>query len=222
MRDLALEAPGDRRAGAVDDEFGFGPDLLAAPVVTEGARSRRVYLPRGRWIDFARAVRYDADGGFHVAGGATVAGATTRKVSARVDALPLFVRAGAILPLLSPDVDTLSDYGTDVVHLRDRIDRLRLLAFPRTTPSAARAYAGDRFGSRVHDGVWSLSIDGGRSRRYDLEAATAGLGSFTPCAVSLAGRPLPRGSWSFDRHNVLHARFTARRATLAVDGRCGR
>ena len=44
----------------------FGPDLLAAPVVAPGVKERRVYLPRGRWIDWWRSVRYRrADGSFH-------------------------------------------------------------------------------------------------------------------------------------------------------------
>jgi alpha-glucosidase (family GH31 glycosyl hydrolase) len=57
MSALVLAAPRDERAQAVEDEFLFGPDLLAAPVVAGGARSRKVYLPRGRWVDFNRAVR---------------------------------------------------------------------------------------------------------------------------------------------------------------------
>ncbi len=50
MRSLALMYPGDRRGAALEDEYLFGPDLLVAPVVEEGARKRSVYLPRGRWV----------------------------------------------------------------------------------------------------------------------------------------------------------------------------
>ena len=48
------------------------------------------------------------------------------------DELPLLVRAGAVLPLLPADVDTLAPYaGAGVVRLADRRDRMQLLAFPR-------------------------------------------------------------------------------------------
>ena len=52
--------------------------------------------------------------------------------------LPLLVRAGAVIPLLAPDVDTLSGYGRrpGLVHLSDRRGQLRLLAFPRGQSSA--------------------------------------------------------------------------------------
>ena len=58
MRHLALAYPGDRRAVSSDDAFLFGPDLLAAPVTRPGQRRRRVYLPRGRWVDLWRSVDY--------------------------------------------------------------------------------------------------------------------------------------------------------------------
>jgi alpha-glucosidase (family GH31 glycosyl hydrolase) len=48
MRHLALVHPGDPRAVRQEDEFMFGPDLLAAPVLDPGARRREVYLPSGR------------------------------------------------------------------------------------------------------------------------------------------------------------------------------
>ena len=66
MRHLALAWPRDEAAVAADGEFLFGPDLLAAPVVEPGAKERRVYLPKGRWVDWWRSVRYrKADGSFH-------------------------------------------------------------------------------------------------------------------------------------------------------------
>lgn len=49
IRPLWLADPPDRRAAAQDQEWMIGADLLAAPVVTEGARSRRAYLPAGCW-----------------------------------------------------------------------------------------------------------------------------------------------------------------------------
>ncbi len=70
----------------VDDEFLFGPDLLVAPVLHEGARSRKVYLPVGpRWTD--------AWTGEGIEGGRWIT------VDAPLDRIPLFLRGDAKLPI---------------------------------------------------------------------------------------------------------------------------
>jgi hypothetical protein len=86
-----------------------------------------------------------------------------------VDELPLFVRAGALLPLLSPDVDTLADHGKGVVHLADRAGRLRLLAFPRGH-SQARIYDRERVRSHLTGRMWTLTLSQARTRRLSIEA----------------------------------------------------
>ncbi|HEX8075675.1 MAG TPA: TIM-barrel domain-containing protein, partial [Thermoleophilaceae bacterium] len=63
MRHLALAFPRDAAAGRRDDEYMFGPHLLAAPVVEPGATTRRAYVPRGRWIDLWRSASVDPRGG---------------------------------------------------------------------------------------------------------------------------------------------------------------
>jgi len=85
MRALWLHYPDDPVAVARDDEYLWGRDVLVAPVFEKGATSRRVYLPRGNWYDFWT--------GDHMEGG--------REISRDVDleTMPLYVRAGAILPL---------------------------------------------------------------------------------------------------------------------------
>lgn len=219
MRALALIDPGDKRAATIDDEFAFGDDLLAAPIVTEGAVKRSVYLPPGRWVAWTNGLRYRSrDGSFHVGRAKVLRGGRSVKAKAPVDELPLYVRSGAILPLLSPDVDTLSEYGKGVVHLEDRSDQLRLLAFPRPGKDTAAAYESDRFVSTVKGSTWTLKIKAHRKRSYRLEAATTAL-KFRPCEVTLGGRALPGSEWSFDRHKqVLRASFEARQGKLAVSG----
>ena len=52
MRPLFYDFPGDYVCSDVDDQFMFGPDLLVAPVLEQGARQRHVYLPSGAvWTD---------------------------------------------------------------------------------------------------------------------------------------------------------------------------
>jgi alpha-glucosidase/alpha-D-xyloside xylohydrolase len=85
MRSLWLHYPDDPAAVARGDEYLWGRDMLVAPVVEQGATARAVYLPKGDWYDFWTGER--------VKGG--------REISRAVDleTTPLYVRAGAIVPL---------------------------------------------------------------------------------------------------------------------------
>jgi alpha-glucosidase (family GH31 glycosyl hydrolase) len=85
MRALWLHYPDDPKAVACADQYLWGRNLLVAPVVEKGATARQVHLPSGDWYDFWTNER--------LAGG--------REISRAVDleTLPLYVRAGAILPL---------------------------------------------------------------------------------------------------------------------------
>jgi alpha-glucosidase (family GH31 glycosyl hydrolase) len=224
MRHLALAYPGDRRAAGSDDEFLFGPDLLAAPVVEPGARERRLYLPRGRWIDLWRSASYrEGTGGLRLGGARTAGGRRQATVPAPLDELPLLVRAGAVLPLLPPDVDTLAGYGDDgdgLVRLRDRAGDLELLAFPRGR-STSRFYDDGRIASVERHGRWILRIDGSRARSYDLQASLGTLKRrLRPCRVLLDGNRLAPDRWEYrPGDEVLAASFRGARAKLTVVGR---
>jgi alpha-glucosidase (family GH31 glycosyl hydrolase) len=85
MRALWLHYQDDPAAVARDDEYLWGRDVLVAPVFEKGATSRRVYLPGGSWYDFWTGER--AEGGREIA----------RDLD--LETMPLYVRAGAILPL---------------------------------------------------------------------------------------------------------------------------
>jgi sulfur carrier protein ThiS len=151
-----------------------------------------------------------------------VSGGRRVSVPAPADELPLFVRAGAVLVLLPPDVDTLADYGASspaIVRLADRADQLELLAFPRGT-SMAYSLPGDRILSTERDSGWELALQSRQPRTWRVQASLATLDTpFTPCAVDLDGQPLPSSDWTFDpqtqvlRATVLTAagRLTARR-----------
>jgi alpha-glucosidase (family GH31 glycosyl hydrolase) len=209
MRALALQWPDDARAAGRDDEFLLGGDLLAAPVLEPETTARNLYLPPGRWI--ADPLAFDArTGAFHLRDGKPLDGGRSVDARAPLDTLPLFARAGAIIPLLSPDVDTLSDYGSDpgIVHLRDRANVLRLLAYP-SGRSAATFYDDGRVFSVLRRKTWSLSVSGARRRTYEVEAALP----FKPCALGV-GRKRVRG-WSY-AGGVLRAAFATTRGRLVV------
>ncbi len=196
----------------------FGPDLLAAPVLTEGATRRRAYLPRGRWVDLWRSARYrERDGGLSLRRARVLRGGRSVALPAPLAELPLLARAGTLLPLLPPDVDTLAPYGdrATAVSLSERAGRRVLLAFPRGR-SAARLEDGGRLLSRERPGSWSLEIRSRRVRRWTIEASLATLREpFRPRVVTAHGGRL--GSWRYDpRTRVLRATFTARRGTLVA------
>ncbi|WP_254838404.1 TIM-barrel domain-containing protein [Natronomonas marina] len=140
MRHLAFHYPDDPEVYAADAEyqFLFGRDLLVAPVVTEGARERRLYLPDGEWVNFWDAVEYDeATGAFERVGPVEVVeGGQYVTVDAPLDEIPLFVRAGAELELLPADVDTLANVGSEEYRSLDDVDEseYRTLSFPAGGP----------------------------------------------------------------------------------------
>lgn len=88
MRPLFYDFDNDPAAWEVEDQYMFGPDLLVAPVVREGQRSRQVYLPAGAsWKN-----AYSGD---------TLEGGCTIEVEAPLERIPLFLKNGAELPILA-------------------------------------------------------------------------------------------------------------------------
>jgi alpha-D-xyloside xylohydrolase len=89
LRALPLDFPNDPKVADLRDEYMFGPAFLVAPITDQGATSREVYLPAG-------ADWYNCWTNERVKGGQTIT------VQAPIDTIPLFVRAGSILPLGAP------------------------------------------------------------------------------------------------------------------------
>ena len=107
-RHLVLAWPHLERAQDSSDQYLLGPDLLAAPVTAPGRRERRVWLPPGRWVDWWRSVRFEEPSGAYRLGRLRVLRGQPRRDAARaLGEPPLLMRAGALLPLLGADVDTL-------------------------------------------------------------------------------------------------------------------
>ena len=89
MRALFMDFPNDPKVAELGDEYMFGPDLLVAPVTAQGATTKHVYLPAGTdWYNYWTNERLH--------GGQWI------EASAPIDTIPLFVRAGSILPLGVP------------------------------------------------------------------------------------------------------------------------
>ena len=92
IRPMVLAFPEDRDAHKQIHQYMFGPDLLVAPMISRGT-SRSVYLPAGSWYDYWTRQRHE--------------GPRTIEAAAPLSRIPLYVRSGAILPMLPADVQTL-------------------------------------------------------------------------------------------------------------------
>ena len=88
LRPLVYELQSDPTVRTLSDEALLGPSLLLAPVLVEGADSRAITLPKGRWYEYHS--------------GAVTDGPATFDLPVTLGALPLFVRDGAILAHCQP------------------------------------------------------------------------------------------------------------------------
>jgi alpha-glucosidase (family GH31 glycosyl hydrolase) len=84
MRPLWLHEPSNETARSCADQYFFGPSLLIAPVLEPGARDRQVYLPKGLWWDMWTGEQQPGD--------------QTIRRAVDLETLPIYVKAGAILP----------------------------------------------------------------------------------------------------------------------------
>ena len=88
MRGMMLHFPDDPESWVRTDQYLLGDALLCAPVLTKGARSRRVYLPVGDWVDTWTGTRFVGDAGREVV------------VDAPLDRWPVLQRAGTVVARL--------------------------------------------------------------------------------------------------------------------------
>lgn len=124
MRALWLHYPEDQQARGRSQEYLWGRDMLIAPIYEKGAVAREVYLPAGAWYDWWDNSRHN--------GGTTV----TRRVD--LATMPIYVRAGAIIPF-----DPVRQY----------------MAQPVTEPTTLKVYSGA-------NGEFTMYEDDGNSQAY--------------------------------------------------------
>jgi alpha-glucosidase (family GH31 glycosyl hydrolase) len=152
MRALPLDFPSDPKVANLRDEYMFGPAFLVAPVTEQGAASREVYLPAGAdWYNYWTSER--------VKGGQTIT------VAAPIDTIPLFVRAGSILPLGAPVESTHQTQAIARICVYPGADASFTLfsddgttyAYEQGAGSITRLRWNDAAGKFTHDGAdaWS-------------------------------------------------------------------
>lgn len=127
MRHLVMDYPADVNVRNNDTQFMFGPALLVNPVTAAGLNKRNVYLPAGKWFDFWTGQQKD--------------GAATIVADAPLDKIPLFVKAGSIIPM-----------GPHINYASEAVD-----------PIEVRVYGGA-------NGSFTLYEDDGKSYQYEKGA----------------------------------------------------
>jgi alpha-D-xyloside xylohydrolase len=102
LRPLVMDFTNDTKAREIGDQFMFGPALLVNPVTAYQVRTRSVYLPSALWYDFWT--------------GEALAGSQTVNAPAPYDSIPLYVRAGSIVPF-GPDLQYTQEKPADPITL---------------------------------------------------------------------------------------------------------
>jgi len=106
MRGLFLDFMKDEKVMDIHDEYLFGPSILVAPVVKPGKTSREVYIPKGSdWFDFWSNKK--------------ISGGTTVKAQSPIDIIPLYIKAGTILPK-----------ANDLKFATQKLDKMDLYIYP--------------------------------------------------------------------------------------------
>jgi len=103
MRALVMDFRSDPRAQNIGDQFMFGPAILVNPVTEPSADTRRMYLPKSLWYDFWT--------------GQSQTGGVMIDAAAPLHRLPLFVRAGSIIPM-GPNLQYAAETPADPIELR--------------------------------------------------------------------------------------------------------
>jgi alpha-D-xyloside xylohydrolase len=148
LRALPLDFPDDSRVTDMRDEYMLGPAFLVAPVTEQGATSRQVYLPAGTdWYNYWTNER--------VKGGQTIT------VAAPIDTIPLFVKAGSIVPLGSAVENTHQAQSIEKVRVYPGADGSFTLfsddgttyAYEKGAGSVTRLHWDDAQGRLTHEGA---------------------------------------------------------------------
>jgi oligosaccharide 4-alpha-D-glucosyltransferase len=89
----------NKRLENINDEYLWGSQMLVAPVIVKGQTRKKVLFPKGDWIGFNDLQHYQ----------------DSAEVDAPIDVLPLFVKAGSIIPMLTTIVNTDQYDGKNIL-----------------------------------------------------------------------------------------------------------
>lgn len=183
FRPLVLNYQDDPNTYNLDDEFMIGNDLLVAPVLKPDVTSRLVYLPEGTWYDYWTNTKHE--------------GGTMITVAAPLETVPMFVRAGAIIPS-GPEMNYVGEKPSDPITFN---------IYPDDQGSASVTLYEDDGVSTVYkqEGFRRTTVKVRRLGRGYVVTASAPLGQYQPARRRLS-------------FVVKSAGRTSRAVTVADDG----
>lgn len=103
VRPLVYEYPVDKHVRNISDEYMLGSFVLVAPVIAPGKEAREVYLPDGDWYDYYTGEKYS--GGRYIL------------ADAPLDKVPVFIKAGAIIPVADGEIRSTEDIIEDKISI---------------------------------------------------------------------------------------------------------
>jgi len=175
MRAMWLHYPEDDKAVSLGDQYMWGREILVAPVYEEGATVRTLYLPAGNWYDYWTNES--------VVGGRDI----TRAVD--LATMPLYVRAGAILP-----IDPVRQFTTQHVD----------------EPITFQIYPGE-------DGTYNWYRDDGESQEYINGDYTRTLLTWNDENGELTIEPNPNDSGNGDQATEIRFELIEKSATGGIN-----
>ena len=197
LRHLVLQYPADPRCATAEYQYLLGESILVAPVIEQGAVTRKLYLPAGEWVNYWT--------GEHYPGTADVT------VSAPLEEIPILVRSGAILPF-KPEAETANLPWSDP-HLLE--GSLLWKAYPGKGEESSTFTLPDGTSATLQttQSGWRIVGVSPTVRPYEFVIAM----DTEPAGLERDNQPLPPHSWRYDAAaHQLHVNFTAAGFTLAI------
>ena len=154
IRPMALAFENDNEAAKNIYQFMCEDDLLVAPVYKEG-NHRSVYLPDGKWIDY-----WD---------GNKLQGKQYIEVEAPLEKIPLFVKAGSIIPMLPDDIQTLVERNPEIDDSIKTIDDRRILQVWGGSNSQLKTYDGISASVTVVENKIQFTVSSEKERPLSIE-----------------------------------------------------
>ncbi|MDQ4503592.1 TIM-barrel domain-containing protein [Sinomonas sp. ASV322] len=189
QRPLVFDHQYDPITADIDDEYLFGPDLLVAPVLGPGITSRQVYLPAGHWYEW-HSDRLHA-GQRHVV------------AETPMDRIPLYARAGAVIPMWAEAPPSTYGYAPGAVELH---------VFAPAEDGAHESFL------QEDDGLTLAAADGARVRT-EFAVSRAGRRVTVDAGVTGAGFPgFARGEFVVVLHGASPPAATVDGVKVTVEG----
>ncbi len=177
----------DNRFTNVQDEYLWGSEVLVAPVMTKGAKSRKVLFPAGEWINWNNP-RISYKGG------------TTAVVAAPLGTLPLFVKTGSFIPQYTQPIGNVTEYNPS---------ELTVKYFPSNQESSYTLFEDDRKSpDSLTKGKYRLTTFKGWKNGNETNVIINSEGSYTgmpkvqTISLEIVGVKAPTkvtgGKWEYD------------------------